>query len=84
MQSRNAYEKFKNKSYVLDEIRCDFYNDEIFYEFMNGIRTLRCLEWNEGCRPSTKMMVFSWYDRGIVQMPSMLNEKGSAMLSTTH
>ena len=84
MQSRNAYEKFKNKSYVLDEIRCDFYNDEIFYESVNRIRTLKCLEWNEGCGPSTKMTVVSWCDGCICQIASMLNEKGITMMSATH
>ena len=61
----------------MDESRCDYYNDEIFYVFVNGIRKLRNPERNEGCDPSSKMTVVSWCDGDIGQITSMLSDKVS-------
>ena len=56
----------------MDESRYDYYNDEIFYVFVNGIRKLRNPECNEGCDPSSKMTVVSWCDGDIGQITSIL------------
>ena len=46
-----------------------------FYDFLNGIKKWRVLECVEGCDPSSKMMVVSWWDTDIGKIKKMLSEK---------
>ena len=67
----------KSESYSADESRYDFYNTEIFYDFVNGIRKLKFPEWDENTTHLPGMTAISWCDGNISQIENTMSEKVS-------
>ena len=65
----------KNETYSTDKSLYSFYNNEIFYPFVNGMRKLKYSDWNQDSKPTQKILIVIWYDRDIGRVNNISSNK---------